>query len=108
MTVGVLAGELGLKAFSEPDIAREVGGGYTSDLLSWVMARAKSGDAWVTIMSNVNVVAVATLADVSMVILAEGVQPDEGMAQTARDRGVNLYGSELSSYELCARISKRI
>ncbi len=104
MTVGKLKDALGLTAFALPDELREVTGGYAGDLLSWVMGRAMAGDAWVTIMSNPNIVAVASLADTACILLAEGVQPDAGVAESAELRGVNLLGSALSAYELCGRI----
>ena len=65
MTAHDLAERLSLQIICEPEPEREVTGGYTGDLLSWVMGRAESGDAWLTIMSNQNVVAVASLADPS-------------------------------------------
>ena len=72
MTVTELSKVTGLTAITLPDPEREVKGAYVGDLLSWVMGRADEGNAWITIMSNSNVAAVATLADVSCVILAEG------------------------------------
>jgi len=101
MTVSELRDALSLTAFALPDGERPVTGGYAGDLLSWVMGRAQCGDAWTTIMSNRNIVAVASLADVSCVLLAEGVAPDEGVAESASERGVNLLGSSRSAYELC-------
>jgi BioD-like phosphotransacetylase family protein len=83
---------------------REITGVYIGDLLSWVMGRAASGDAWITIMSNQNVAAVATLADTACIILAEGVQPDEGVAALAEQKGINLLLSELSAYETALRL----
>ena len=106
MTVSELRDTLALTAFALPDGDRPVTGGYAGDLLSWVMGRAQSGDAWITIMSNRNIVAVASLADVSCVLLAEGVQPDEGVEKTAQERGVNLLGSPRSAYELCCLLGK--
>ena len=50
----------GLEIICMPDPEREIEGGYCGDLLSWVMGRADSGSAWVTIMSNINIVAVAS------------------------------------------------
>ena len=73
MTVAELKSRLSLDAVSLPEPDREVTGGYVGDLLSWVMGRASAGDAWITIMSNMNVAAVASLADVSCVIFSEGV-----------------------------------
>ena len=72
MTVKEIAEKLGLAPVSVTDDTREVQGGYAGDLLSWVMGRVPEGAAWVTIMTNVNVVAVAVLRDVAMVIVAEG------------------------------------
>lgn len=104
MTVQMLAERLQLKTISEQEPEREVTGGYTGDLLSWVMGRAQPGDCWITIMSNTNIVAVAALADTAAVVLAEGVQPDEGVCELAEKKGINLYTSEKSAYQLCAEL----
>ena len=104
MTVRDLMERLQLTSFVLADETREVTGGYTGDLLSWVMGRAQADEAWVTIMSNNNIVAVASLTDVDCVILAEDVRPDGGVAETAAQRGVNMLGSELSAFELCGRL----
>ncbi len=104
MTVQQLAGELGLTVFALDDPAREVAGGYCGDLLSWVMGRAVAGGAWLTIMSNMNVAAVAALADVACVILTEGVQPDPALLEKARTQGVNLLGTELPTYACAGRL----
>jgi len=108
MTVKELAEKLALKTLCEDDTAREINGAYTGDLLSWVMGRAKSDNVWVTIMSNVNVVAVASLCDVSMVILSENSVLDSDAMEKARIQGINIYSSEMTSYELCAKISTMI
>ena len=104
MTVAALATALGLAPVAVSDEGRQVTGGYAGDLLSWVMGRAEKDAAWITIMSNVNVVAVAQLADVSCVILAEGVTLDPDAAAQAKSRGVNVLSSECSTFELCARV----
>ena len=104
MTVHELAERVGLTAAALPEGDREITGVYMGDLLSWVMGRAQSGDAWITIMSNQNIVAVATLADTACVILAEGVQPDEGVATLAEQKGINLLCSPHSAYETALRL----
>ena len=48
--------------------------------------------------------AVASLADVACVILAESVEPDEGVAALARQKGVNLLQSPLGAYETALRL----
>ena len=105
MTVRELAERLQLTPLCVPEPDREVTGCYTGDLLSWVMGRAQSGDCWVTIMSNTNIAAVAALADTALVVLAEGVQPDAGVKELAERKGINLYFSEKSAYQLCAELS---
>ena len=105
MTVEQLTKAANLKSIALTSPDREIGGAYIGDLLSWVMGRAREDDAWITIMSNSNIVAVATLADVSCIILAEGVTPDEGVTNTAIAKGVNLLSSDESAYEIAKRLS---
>jgi len=82
-----------------PDPERELVGAYAGDLLSWVMGRAQEDNAWITIMSNINVLAVATLADVSCVIFAEGVQPDAELVSVAEEKKINLISTDLPIFE---------
>lgn len=104
MTVRDLLERTGLTAAVLSEGDREVTGVYIGDLLSWVMGRAQSGDAWITIMSNQNIVAVATLADTACVILAEGIQPDEGVAALAEQKGINILLSPHSAYDTALRL----
>ena len=106
MTVSKLCEKTGLTAVSIPDGDREIDGVYCGDLLSWVMGKADCGNAWITIMSNINVIAVASLCDVSCVILSEGVRLDEDAQKAASDKGINILSSEKSSYEIAAMLSK--
>lgn len=105
MTVEAFAKEAQLTVLRMPTPEREVKGAYVGDLLSWVMGKADAGNVWITIMSNVNIVAVATLADTSCILLAEGVVPEEDVLDTASQKGVNILSSELSAYELAKKIS---
>ncbi len=99
MTVKELSEKTGFEAVTLPLPDKEISGVYCGDLLSWVMGRCKEGDAWITIMSNVNVLAVATLSDASCVILSEGVSLDENLRKTATEKGVNLLSSPHPTYE---------
>lgn len=108
MTVAQFADVLGLTVFSVPEPDRKVSGGYMGDLLSWVMGRAQAGEAWITIMSNQNVAAVAALSDVACVILTEGVQPDPDLLKKAQTQGINLLGTEKSSFQTAVELSKAL
>ena len=105
MTVEALAQALALEPICVPEPDRDCTGGYVGDLLSWVMGRAQSGDAWITIMSNTNVIAVATLTDTALIILAENVRPDPGVAELAERKGINLYRSPESAFTLSAKVA---
>lgn len=104
LTVKDLVDNMGLEPIELPDPEREITGGYAGDLLSWVMGRAQEGDAWVTIMTNMNVAAVAQLTDVACVVFAEGVVPDKEAVLKARLHGINLLSSRKGVFELCGLI----
>ena len=108
MTVNDAIELLGLETLCLPDGGREIEGGYTGDLLSWVMGRAQSGDAWVTIMTNINVVAVAQLTDVACVIIAEGAELSEGVAERAEAQGINLLRSKMTAWEIISALSDKL
>ena len=104
MTVQELICSLDLTTFHVAEPVRAVTGAYCGDLLTWVMANAPMDGAWLTIMSNINVAAVASLTDVSCVILTEGVKPDEPLLARAQTQGVTLLGTALSTYECAVRL----
>ncbi|MBP3600290.1 MAG: hypothetical protein J6J30_04330 [Clostridia bacterium] len=89
---------------SEPE--RDISGVYIGDLLSWVMGRAESGNAWITIMSNLNILAVASLADTSCIILAEGVKLEEEVIETAKQKNINIISAQCSIYDTAVFLSQ--
>ena len=108
MTVKELTEKCGFTAICLPDGDREISGAYMGDLLSWVMGRAQADNAWITIMSNQNVAAVAVLCDTACTILCEGVQPDAELTDRAEKQGVTLLGSDMDEYQLCWKIQALI
>ena len=104
MTVRELAESFDLTPLVLPAPDREIRGGYVGDLLSWVMGRAQADQLWITIMNNVNTVAVASLSDVSAVLLAEGVTLDDALLQTAAEKEINVLSSPHSAFDLAAQI----
>jgi hypothetical protein len=96
---------VGLRVISPGDMQREVRGGYASDLLSCVMARAKAGTVWLTLQAHPNVVAVASLLDLAAVILTEGVEPDVETAERARENKITLLGSPETTFTVAGRMS---
>ena len=105
MTVEDLVKICKLDIVTLPMPKRQIQDVYIGDLLSFVMGRMSSDSAWITIMSNINIVAVATLSDASCIILAEGVVIDEEVKSTAKDKNVNILSSSLSAYKIAKAIS---
>ncbi len=86
------------------DFEAKVENVYICDLLSWVMSHAKKGDAWITVLTNVNVPAVALLTEVSCVIIPEDIKVEEFTLEKARENGIIIIGSSLNSFEISRRI----
>lgn len=106
MTVRDLADILSASTVNEADFSREVTGGYAGDLLSFVMGRAPENSAWYTVMTNVNVAAVAVLTDVAVVVLCEGCQPDPVLAVRAEEQAVNVICTEADIYSAIAKVAQ--
>ena len=73
---------------------------------SWVMGNAEEGCAWVTILGNRNIAAVAVLIEMACVIVTEGVVISEEVAQVAMEQEVNLLCTKESSFDTVARMAE--
>jgi hypothetical protein len=67
---------------------RPLRGAYTSDLLSDVMANARDGGALITIQAHKNTVAVATLVNISAIVVCNSRPLPPDMLEAARDEGI--------------------
>ena len=108
MKVSELAEKLGFEALVTPSPDETVSGGYVGDLLSWVMSRAEAGQVWITIMTNINIVAVALLSGVSAIIIAEGCPVPDDVIKKAREEGINILRSNLSAFAVSAAVSRAL
>jgi predicted transcriptional regulator len=86
----------------------DVTGVYICDLLSWAMSHAQKGDAWITIINNSNVPAVASLTDVACVILPESIEADPMCLKKAEMNGITMIGTKFNSFEICKLINEWI
>ncbi len=99
MKVKDLCAELGWVQTSG-DGEREITGGiYCCDLLSIVMGRAPAGSLWITVMGNVNAMAVSNLADTACVVVAESMPLDEEAKSGARKGNVTVLQTKLPVFE---------
>ena len=79
-------------------------GGYTSDLLSCVMAGAKSNYLWITLQAHLNIVAVAALLEVAAIIVTENAQPDSATIAKANEQGIILLSTPKPTYEIDGKL----
>ena len=108
MTVMDLVNSLELEVLSMPCGDKKIEGAYAGDLLSWVMSRAEENNVWATIMTNINVVAVASLVGISATVICENCDIADEVINTAKEKSVNLLRTKLPVYEFCLRLSKLI
>lgn len=104
MKISDLCSSLGAVVYSSGDMERKIGGLITGDLLSFIMAEAREGWAWVTIQVHLNVAAVAVLKDVPFILIASGRKPEKNLVERCEEEGISLAGTDLSSYEACGRL----
>ncbi len=97
---------LGAKLLTQgADLERELHGCYICDLLSYVMSHAEKDNVWITVQTNLNVVAVASLTEVGCVILPENIEPEELTLQKAETEGVILLSARQTAYEIAAALA---
>ena len=104
MKTHAVAEILGLRT-AAGSIPEEFAGVYAGDLLSRAMSHVTEGDLWITIMSNVNVIAVASLTEAAAVILAEGVTMDPEVLAAAEAKGICVLMCDKTVYEICRDIA---
>jgi len=105
VTVADVATQLGLKVVtSGVSLERNVTGGYTSDLLSCVMARAQAGNVWVTLQSHSNVVAVASLLGLACIIVTQRSALEQRTIEKAEQEGIPILTSSNDSFSIVERL----
>ena len=105
MKVIDLINSLGLEVYTSGRIPeKEITGGYVSDLLSDVMGNAGENQAWITLQTHVNIVAVASLKDIAAIILVKGLKPDQETLLTAEREEVLILGTRSGTYEMAGQL----
>jgi len=89
---------------AEPRQPLTVSRGYSSDLLSDVLAHAPAGGMLVTIQIHLNVVAVAVHADLRAVIFGNGMIPEEPVRKKAVEEGLLLYSTKESTFDIVGKL----
>jgi hypothetical protein len=109
MKVREIVDKFDLRVLTAPDrLDVEVSGGYTSDLLSDVMANSRPGNIWITLQTHQNIVAVAKLKSLAAVILVNNRMPDPETLKSAEDEKVPLLSSGDPAFKISGKMYARL
>jgi len=106
MTIREAAAALGAKILHDKFTDADLSGAYTSDLLSDVMANAKDGGALITIQAHKNTVAVATLVNISVIIVCNSRPIPEDFLASAEDEGIALLLTKENQFTVSGKLYK--
>lgn len=95
-------------SISSDAATRKIEKTFCCDLLSIAMGKAPADSAWITVMGNINTLAVASLADVSCIILAENVQLDPAAIEKAKQQDISVLKTDLPVFEAALLVYQQI
>ena len=105
MTIRGIAKALSLTVLcAESGLDREVDGGYASDMLSCVMAGAQKGNVWVTLLTHLNVIAVAVLLEIPAIVISENSPVDGSVLKKAEEEGITLLRTPENTYTVVGKL----
>ena len=105
MTIHNLVEKIGLEVYSgDKGLDNEISTGYCSDLLSDVMGNSKEGDLWITLQTHKNVMAVASLKDLSAILLVNNLKANADTLEASNEENIPILGTSLSAFEICGKI----
>lgn len=101
--------KLGLKLITaEEKLDEEVSGGYSSDLLSDVMANSREGNLWITLQTHQNIIAVAKLKDLAGIIIVNSRKPEEETLKKAKEEKIPLLLTDETTFTISGRLYRLI
>jgi len=104
MTIREIAAALNAEICQDEFEDSELRGAYTSDLLSDVMANAKDGGALITIQAHKNTVAVATLVNISLIVICNSRPMPDDMLEAAKDEGIAVIRTKENQFTVSGKI----
>jgi predicted transcriptional regulator len=97
--------ELNLKIVSGHNgLSNEITGGYVSDLLSDVMGNAKEGQIWITLQTHQNIIAVASLKDISAIIIVKEFIPEADTIEKSNIENIPVLITDLDTFNITGRL----
>lgn len=96
--------ELTALTFNDDLLRIEIKTAYQSDLLSCVMSGGGEKSLWVTLINNINIVAVAKLLDIPAIIITENALPDEATLERAKSEGISIFSTPKGNYQVAGEL----
>jgi predicted transcriptional regulator len=103
MTTKDLIEKIGLSPLSKFE-HRDVSGVFISDMVSDVMAGAKSGDLWLTLQTHKSIVPAANLVDASAIVVTGGKHVPQETVELASKYNIAILSSALTTFELMGKL----
>lgn len=105
MKLSDLVEELSLEVKTCKDgLGNEVTGAYVSDLLSDVMGNSSEGDAWITLQTHLNIVAVAGLKNLAGIIIVGNRPVQDEILKKAESEKVTILTTPLTAFETAGKL----
>ncbi len=109
MNLNEIIEKLKLQVLTAQDkLDAEVSYGYTSDLLSDVIANSKEGNLWITLQTHQNIIAVAKLKDLAGIIIVNNRKPEEETLKKAEEENVPLITTEETAFNISGKLYQLI
>ncbi len=105
MNLNTIIKKLQLNVLSgQENLSIDVSSGYTSDLLSDVIANSKEKNLWITLQIHQNIIAVAKLKDLAGIIIVNNREPNEDTIEKAKEEKVPLLCTSLMAFEVSGKL----
>lgn len=96
---------LGFTCLQDQFVDEELAGGYTSDLLSDVMAHLGERDVLITLQSHKNTIAVVSLAGASAIVFCHGRSVSADVVEVAEKEGIALFSTQDNQFVATCKIA---
>jgi len=107
MDLETIARELALRHLTpqlDSPAQTEIVAGYASDLLSDVLANAPQDGVLVTLQVHLNVIAVASHAELGAVVFTSGRAPEADVVEKAVAEGLQLFSTDADTFDVVGRL----
>jgi len=108
MIISELETRLGYRCVQSAYNDAPLAAGYTSDLLSDVMAHAEEGSVLVTIQAHRNAIAVASMTGIAAMVVCNSRPLPDDMMEAARDEHIAVFLTDKNQFTVSGEIYGKI